>query len=402
MLMSEVPSLQAPESDAWLNWVISVDDHVLEPADLWSSRLPERFKEAGPRIFDDGNGEAWHFEGVRYDTTGLQAVAGKSRESFSNEAVTYADMRPGCYNATARIADMDEDGVLASLCFPSFARFCGQRFYEAKDKELGFACVQAYNDFMCDEWAGETDGRLIACIMLPLWDPPLAAKEIERCAAKSARAITFSENPVPLGLPSIHDKDRYWDPVFAAAQETDMSLCTHIGSSSQLPTTSPDAPTIIKYILTPLNAQLALVDWLFSGNFFRFPRLKLSLSEGGVGWIPAVLERCDHTFYRQQFFNVTPEIWPDSEITPRELFRKHVYGCLIDDEFGSRNFADVGFENIMLETDYPHSDSNWPNSMDHVRDATKLLDRDQKWLVMQGNARRVYNLQDFPLTPTIG
>ena len=114
---------------------------------------------------------------------------------------------------------MNRDGVLASLCFPSFPRFCGQAFTEAKDKVLGLLCVQAYNDWMLEDWCGAAPGRFIPLMIIPLWDPQLAVTEIERTAAKGGRAIAFSENPYPLGLPSIHDKSRYWDPVFAAAAD---------------------------------------------------------------------------------------------------------------------------------------------------------------------------------------
>ncbi len=262
-------------------------------------------------------------------------------------------MRPGCYDSVARLEDMNRDGVLASLCFPSFPRFCGQTFYEANDRELAMKCVQAYNDWMIDEWCGLAPGRYIPMIILPLWDPTAGAAEIERCAAKGAKAITFSENPTPLGLPSIHARDRYWDPVFQAANDTGMPLCTHIGSSSQMPTTSKDAPMIVHISVQPVNLMLTTADWVFSGLFERFSDLKLCLSEGGIGWIPYLLEKLDWTWDRQRAWASKGHVTLDEAVAgmgdmaeaaeasawsfdtpPSEIFRKHIYGCFIDEQFG--------------------------------------------------------------------
>jgi len=190
-------------------------------------------------------------------------------------------MRPGCYDPIARVADMDRAGIAASLCFPSFPRFCGQTFYEATDRELGLLCVRAYNDWMLDEWCGSAPGRLIPQIIIPLWDPQAAATEIDRCASLGARALTFSENPARLGLPSIHSRDRYWDPVFAAAAANEVVLCTHIGSSSHVPSVSDDSPSLVTFAWSfAAMSSGTTVDWWFSSVFQRFANLKIALSRG--------------------------------------------------------------------------------------------------------------------------
>src|SRR6266567_3539579 len=217
------------------SWFISVDDHLIEPARLWQERLPERWRETGPRIVREGGSEFWVYEDRQIVTTGLNAVAGKRREEFSPEPITYEEMRPGCYDPAARVADMNAGGVLASMLFPSFPRFCGQIFHEAKDKDLALLCVKAYNDWMIDEWSAAAPGRFIPMIIVPLWNPTEIAREIERCAAKGVTAVAFSENPEPLGLPTIHDINRYWDPLLRAAEETQMVISMHVGSSSTLP-----------------------------------------------------------------------------------------------------------------------------------------------------------------------
>jgi len=119
-----------------LDWLVSVDDHVLEPPSVWQDRVPARYRDVAPRLTRTDDGEFWLYEDKALPTAGLSAVAGKEKEEFSPEPISYAEMRPGCYDAKARIEDMDRAGVLASMCFPSFPRFCGQVFYEAQDKDL--------------------------------------------------------------------------------------------------------------------------------------------------------------------------------------------------------------------------------------------------------------------------
>ena len=233
-------------------------------------------------------------------TSGLSAVAGKSKEEFSPEALRYDEMRPGCYDPIARLEDMDRSGVLASLCFPTLPRFCGQLFYEAGDREFGFVCLQTYNDWVIDEWSQAAPGRYIPLTLIPLWDPPLAAKEMERCAAKGATAFAFSENPAPLGLPTIHDPSRYWDPVMAAANDLEMVVCMHVGSSSQVPTIAPDSPFMANLAWGANRTSGAMLSWLFSGMFTRYPNLKIALSEGEIGWIPYFLERAEQVLDKQR------------------------------------------------------------------------------------------------------
>jgi predicted TIM-barrel fold metal-dependent hydrolase len=395
---------------ASLDWLVSVDDHVLEPPHVWETRLPARFRDVGPRIRTDEQGEAWFFEGKRMPTTGLAAAAGKKVEDFSPMPVTYADMRPGCYDPAARIEDMNRAGVLASLCFPSFPRFCGQTFTEADDKELGLACVRAYNDWMIEEWCGTAPGRLIPMIILPLWDPQLAVAEIERTAALGARAIAFSENPYLLGLPSIHEPTRYWEPVVAAAAETGMPLCMHLGSSSQLPSTSPDMPMLGIIALTPVaSTAAACIDWLFSNYLPKYPDLKLCLSEGGMGWIHKDIERCDHVVELKRDWEAKGDFGGDLttgatgersehgglnlDTLPSQLFREHIFGCFIEDPFGVSAIDTIGVDNVMIETDYPHTDSTWPNCIEVAHKELAGLSDDVKLKVLQTNAARVFRLE---------
>ncbi|OHV39340.1 MULTISPECIES: amidohydrolase family protein [Pseudofrankia] len=387
------------------NWFVSVDDHLIEPARLWQERLPQRWRDTGPRIVRDGASEFWVYEDRQIVTTGLNAVAGKSREEFSPEPITYEDMRLGCYDPAARVADMDQGHVLSSILFPSFPRYCGQVFHEAKDKELGLLCVQAWNDFILEEFAGDFPGRFIPMMIIPLWDPAAAAAEIERTAARGGKSIAFSENPTKLGLPSIHTD--YWDPVFQACNDTNYVISMHVGSSSNLIRTSADMPTLAFMAYSAAANQAGtLLDWLFSGIFPKFPNLKIALSEGSIGWIPYFLERAEQVIDKQRFWasrfdidmNASHERGEakgaasfDLDTDIRKLFHDHVFGTFIEDQAGIRLLDIIGEDNVMLECDYPHSDSTWPDTISMANKWLGHLSEDVQHKITVGNAARVYN-----------
>jgi predicted TIM-barrel fold metal-dependent hydrolase len=400
-----------------LDWMISVDDHVLEPADLWQRWLPAGLRDQAPTVKNDADSEWWEYEGRRFPTTDLSANAGKDSSEFSIHSVSYREMRPGCYDPVARAKDMDESGLLASLCFPSFPRFCGQVFLQSKDHDLGLACVQAYNNWMIEEWCGSAPGRLIPMIILPLWDPALCAAEVRRCAAKGALALTFSENPTALGLPSIYDPRQSWDPLWEACNETGVVVCIHIGSSSRFWRPSDASPGIVNYILgAPVNTSAAMIEWLFGPPLRKYPNLKIALSEGGIGWIPYYLERAAYTIDRHRHWVNTASgvmgsmgmsgggsykeldpaelsVLPDLEnLDVYEVFRKHIFGCFIMDYHGVKSLDAIGIDNVMAEADYPHADSTWPNCIKIANEqlATVPLTDEQKYKILRGNAERLF------------
>jgi len=155
--------------------LISTDDHVVEHPDVWVDRLPARLRESGPTIVEevpagapDGTRPAhiWRFEGRRYPQIALNAVAGRDRADFGVEPNRFDEIRPGCYDPQARVADMNVDGVAAQLCFPSFPKFAGTVFLQAEDKELARYSVEAYNDFILDEWVpGGPPGMFVPMVI---------------------------------------------------------------------------------------------------------------------------------------------------------------------------------------------------------------------------------------------
>ncbi|HZQ84049.1 MAG TPA: amidohydrolase family protein [Acidimicrobiales bacterium] len=249
--------------------------------------------------------------------------------------------------------------------------------------------MQAYNDWMVEEWCGESNGRLIPLTLIPLWDAVLAGQEVRRNAARGVKAVCFSEIPPFLGLPSIHDPSNYWDPFFAACAETGTVINMHIGSSSKMPSTSADAPPAVGSTITFANACYSLVDWLMSGVFTRFPDLVIAYSEGQIGWIPYVLERADVVWEENRAWGGVADKVLEP---PSQLFRKHVYGCFFNDAHGLRSIADIGVDNITYESDYPHSDSTWPNTRQIAEEQMKGLDDETITKIVRGNAIRMLSL----------
>ncbi len=399
--------------------IISVDDHVVEPPHLWQDRLPVRLRDKGPRVerarwgefrldvgasykqemTDDGTwGDYWLYEDrltyvhKRHVAIPLDATPGGDVNRFDRTkmfigAMTYDEMRPGCYEPKARVDDLSLAWVDGSLAFPTFPRFCGQTFMEGTDKELGLACVQAYNDWMIDEWCGDSGGHLIPLCLIPLWDVDLAVAEVHRNAARGARAICFSEIPTHLGLPSIHTG--YWDPLFAVCEDTSTVLCMHIGSSSKMPAASPDAPPSTDIMLSFNNSMASLADYMFSGVLVRYPRLKLAYSEGQIGWIPYALERADNTWEYHSNWTKAKETIPEP---PSTYYRGRIFGCFTNDVHGIESIEAVGEDNVCFETDYPHTDTTWPFSRDEVEKMTASLTDEQRYKVVRGNAIRMLDL----------
>jgi predicted TIM-barrel fold metal-dependent hydrolase len=374
--------------------LVSVDDHVVEPPHMFDAHLPERFKEHAPKFLhkDDGT-DVWVYEGREIPNIGLNAVAGRPPEEWGFEPTSLDEIREGCYDADKRVLDMNLNGVLGSLSFPSFVQFCGQLFSRTKDRDVALAMVRAYNDWHIDEWAGSHPDRLVPLTIPPIWDAEVMAAEVRRVAKKGCHAMTFSENPEKLGWPSYHSGA--WDPVFAACSEEGVVLCLHIGSSSTVPVTATDAPIDVLVHLTPLNSMLAGSDLLWSPVFRKFPDIKFALSEGGTGWVPYFLERADYVYQRHSQW--TGQDFGDR--LPSEVFREHVWLCFIDDQAGIDNRYAIGVDNMLWECDYPHSDSSWPNSPELVSKQFDGVPDDEVAKITHLNAMSLFSWDPYALRP---
>jgi predicted TIM-barrel fold metal-dependent hydrolase len=374
--------------------LVSVDDHVVEPPDMFEGRLSGEAAERAPKVVKDGKGrDIWMFEGKPLPNVGLNAVAGRVPEEYGVDPVSFDQMRPGCFDIDERVRDMDVNGVLGSLNFPSIAGFAGQLFMTCDDKDVAIELVRAYNDWHIDEWCGTHPGRMIPCSVPPVWDPQLMADEIRRCAAKGAHAVTFSENPEKLGLPSFHSD--HWDPFWTACSDTATVVCLHIGSSSQTVITAMDAPIDTMITLQPMNIVLCAGDLLFSPVLRKFPDLKVALSEGGIGWIPYFLERADYVYRHHA-------AWTNMDFgkrMPSDVFRDQIITCFIDDAVGMEVRHHLNLDQVCWECDYPHSDSTWPTAPEQAARYLDGLPRDEIDRITHLNAMRAFSYEPFSHIP---
>ncbi len=337
--------------------LISIDDHVIEPRDMFDRHVPAQYRDQAPKLVMDTDGmEQWTFQGQVSKSTGLNAVVSWPKEEWGFDPTTFAEMRPGAYDIHERVRDMNFNGILASMCFPSFAGFSGRFFSESPDKDLALIMLQAYNDWHIDEWCTEYPGRFLPLALGPVWDPDALAAEVRRVARKGCRAVTMPELPHIEGYPSYHDLD-YWGPFFQAVSEEGVVVCLHIGQGFGAIKTSPLAPVDNLIILSTQVSAIAAQDLLWGGAFFNYPDLKVAWSEGGIGWIPFYLNRCDRHYLNQRWLG-----HDFGDKLPSDIFREHSLACYISDPAALKLRNEIGIDTIAWECDYPHSDSVWPGA----------------------------------------
>lgn len=375
--------------------LISVDDHIIEPPDMFVNHLPKRYADDAPRLVhrEDGT-DVWQFRDTVIPNAALNAVAGRPKEEYGLEPQGLDEIRPGCYDVHERVKDMNAGGILASMNFPSFPGFSA-RLFATEDVEFSLALVRAYNDWHIDEWCGAHPGRFIPMALPPIWDAEFCAEEVRRVAAKGCHSLTFTENPAVLGYPSFHSD--YWNPLWRALCDTNTVLSVHIGSSGRLTIPAVDSPPDVMITLQPMNIVSAAADLLWSRPVKEYPDLKIALSEGGTGWIPYFLERVDRTFEMHS----TWTLQDFGGKLPSEVFREHFLTCFISDPLGIKLRHEIGIDNICWEADYPHSDSMWPGAPEELHEDMEryaVSDSDINKMTHE-NAMRWYSFDPFSHVP---
>ncbi|MCD9623949.1 amidohydrolase family protein [Rhabdothermincola salaria] len=366
--------------------LISVDDHLVEPPDTFEGRMPAAFGDRAPHIVERDGAHVWVYDGQGFPNVGFNAVVGRPVLEYSFEPTKFEHMRRGAWDVDARVADMDINGVYASLCFPSFLPgFAGQRLQlSTQDPELALAATRAWNDWHLEAWCGAHPDRFIPCQLPYLLDPELGAQMIRENAERGFKAVTFSENPHALGLPSIHTG--HWDPLLQACEETGTVVNLHIGSSGTAPSASPDAPPDVTGVLFFGYSMFATVDWLFSKIPVRFPDIKLAFSEGGIGWVPALLDRLDHMSRYSEMYGT----WDGIELSPAEVLHRNFWFCSLEDPSTFPLRERIGVDRILVEQDYPHCDSTWPDTQEVMRHQLATLTDDEAQKVTWKNASELY------------
>jgi hypothetical protein len=336
--------------------LISVDDHTVEPPDMFKNHLSKKYIDDAPRLVHNEDGsDTWQFRDTIIPNVALNAVAGRPKEEYGIEPTGLDEIRPGCYNVDERIKDMNAGGILASICFPSFPGFAG-RLFATEDHDFSIALVQAYNDWHIDEWCGAYPARFIPMAIPVIWDAEECAKEVRRVAKKGVHALTFTENPAAMGYPSFHND--YWKPLWDALCDTNTVMNVHIGSSGRLAITAPDAPMDVMITLQPMN-----------------------------------IVQADRTYEMHS-------TWTGQDFKgklPSEVFREHFLTCFISDKVGVALRNEIGIDNICWEADYPHSDSMWPGAPEELWDVLSLnnVPDDEIKKMSYQNAMRWYSFDPF-------
>jgi predicted TIM-barrel fold metal-dependent hydrolase len=386
--------LPEPEPRPVLNTIISVDDHLVEPPDMFEGRLPAALQGQAPRIVTNQWGhEEWEFDGQRFNQVGMNAVAGRRPDTVKVEPFRFDQMRRGCFDIDARVHDMDINGVWASLSFPSMITgFCGRVYSQCSDPVLGLAVTRAWNDWMHDAWWRPHPDRVIPLGITWLCDPEIGAAEIRRNAERGFRAVTLPERPHQIGLPSIFSD--YWAPILQACADTDTVVCLHVGSSGVV----GDVPADCGEAILPLAATMfgqqsltACTEWLWSGHPVRIPDLRVAMAEGGIGWAAMLIDRLENLVDRSGYGLGWAE-------RPADVLRRNFWFCTIDDPSTIDTRHVIGVENIMVEVDYPHGDGTWPDTQRVIQEAWGHLPDDERRAMCCENAAALFR---HPLPPVV-
>jgi predicted TIM-barrel fold metal-dependent hydrolase len=375
--------------------LVSIDDHVIEPPDMFREHVPARWADQAPKVVQANGGEHWVFQDRPSGTMGLNAVVSWPKEQWGFNPATFDEIRPGAHDVHERIRDMNRNGILATMCFPTFPGFSGRHLNAAADKDLAAVMVQAYNDWHIDEWAAAYPGRIIPLGILPTFSPELMATEIRRIAAKGARGVSMPELPHVEDLPSYHDLT-YWGPVFQALSDTGVVMCLHIGQGFAAINSAPDGPIDNLIILATQVSTIAAQDLLWGPAFRTYPDLKVAWSEAGIGWIPFYLDRCDRHYVNQKWLNRD-----FGGKLPSEVFREHSLACYVSDPVALKVRHDIGIDIIAWECDFPHSDCIWPDAPEMVMremDGAGASDADIDQITWQ-NACRFFDWDPFVTVP---
>ena len=376
--------------------VVDTDSHVTEPLDLWSSRVPKKFKDVAPRVEtnpDDGLPH-WRIGDNWCMPPGFYAMAGW-KEHPPSTPVTLDDVDPGSWKPKERLERMDEYGIYAQVLYPNLIGFEAPLFIDL-GPEAALACTQAYNDFIA-EFAGTDPDRLIPIGMVPFWDVDAAVAEIRRCKELGHRGILFANKYEEIGLPPFFMP--HWDPVYAVAQELDLSINFHVGFQSA----REGAAKSMTAMLANFDARMAAMGTALglmgnaasialittTGLCERFPELKFVSVESGMGFITYLMESLD---WHWKGYGAK------SELLPSEYFRRQCYGSFWF-ERQTLPLLETYPDNFMFETDYPHPTSMSPGPAspaqfpkDHIAEHFAGVPLDIARKALWENAATVYHL----------
>lgn len=374
--------------------MIDADAHVTEPRDVWIERLPSKWHDLAPQVKTDDEGfDYWLINGEKAFRLGGSAPAGYA-DPWPSHPRGYGDMVPAAYDATARLAALDEAGLWAQVIYPNVGGFGSQRFQALPEEAMRLACVRAYNDWLA-EWCATDSRRLIGAMSIPFWDIEATVAEIERGKDLGHKAIIFTGEPQRWGLPFFSDP--HWDPLWRTAEETGLSISFHLGSgdmdghlrSPRIQIQGGEYAAALTGISLFLENAAQVTDFLMSGVLPRFPGLHVVSVESGAGWVPFVLQSVDRAFEQFDLYAKFPQY----EDTPSGYFRRQMSACFLGDEKISAELVDlVGEDALMFETDFPHPLSLHGDLSDITAVSLAEQDDARRHRLTWANAARLYDV----------
>jgi len=361
--------------------ILSADSHVIEPADVWTARIEKRFLERAPRViknFGGRDGDFFAAEGLRPFPVAGFAVAGVDPKDFAEKmAGGYPGVRPSAWDPELRLKDQERDGVFAEVLYPSL----GMRLFQLEDGALRAASFRAYNDWLAD-YCAASSRRLAGVAMIALYNIDEAVEELA-CAARKGLKGAMIWGAAPREHPyGSSEYDQFW----AAAQDHAMPISLHILTEAR--GGEGDLSSVMKgYPALHHSVEKSIAELIFSGVLERFPKLKLVSVENDIGWIPHFIQRMDHSYEKYRYLETRAIPNP-----PSFYFHRQVSATFQDDRVGVllREMAGVG--NLMWASDFPHSDSTWPNSREVIARDFAGVPNDERRKMIAENVAALYDI----------
>jgi predicted TIM-barrel fold metal-dependent hydrolase len=364
--------------------MISSDSHVIEPPDLWVTRMQGDLLDRAPHVVDIGDEQWWVVNDQRTLSFAGGAQTGDrfERPEELRTGARFEQVRPGGYDPVAAVADNETDGVLGAVLYPTE----GLLLYTQADPPLLSACCRAYNDWLA-EFCSASPDRLKGVAMLNLDDVGEALHELDR-----VRGLGLIGALIPTSAPpeSRYDDARY-EPLWEAAADLGVPLSLHLGANRVgSGGVDPDLAKIRPSYFTVCDVWVrqSIADMIFAGVFDRHTSLRVGTVEHNLGWIPYFLDQLDYTYFQRQG-NKSYYRFKSVE-RPSDLFRRNVFCSFQDDALGVQERHTIGLDGLMWGSDYPHTESTFPHSMKIMADRLRDVSPDEQQRIVYDNAARLY------------
>ena len=361
---------------------VSADSHITEPPNLYRDFIDPAFRERAPYVARDPEkgGEGFYIEGfARPVALGLLAAAGRDPQTIKLTDTSFEDLHRSGWDPAYRIADQERDGVQAEFLYPTV----GMLICNHPDGAYKNACGWAYNRWLQAYVAG-APGRLYGLGQIFMISPQQAIADLRKIKDMGFKGVMMP------GDPAVEDYDsKIYDPVWATAVELNLPLSFHIlttksGSLAQ----NPRGPRINSFLSIIRGNQDIIGTLIFGGVFDRHPDLKVVCVEADAGWAPHYMYRMDHAYKRHRYWMKAPPL----ERLPSDYFRQNIYMTFQDDWVAFKTTGLVNPRRLMWASDFPHSDSTWPNSQAVIEEQTATLTEDQRNWICHDNVAELYGL----------